>query len=58
MKHREIHFELERTRLPTHIRVDGVVTGAAHWAYAGLPAIVDDFGSILLINPSNGEVQR
>jgi hypothetical protein len=43
-----------RPPLPTSIRVGGVPTGYAHWVWCGLPALMDDRGMLVLIDPSDG----
>jgi hypothetical protein len=46
-----------RPPLPTSIRVGGIQTGYAHWVWCGLPALMDDRGMLLLIDPTTGESQ-
>jgi hypothetical protein len=50
------YFSFYRSPFPTHIRVGGVVTGAGHWVFAGLCAIMNDYGTLCLIDSRNGGI--
>jgi pimeloyl-ACP methyl ester carboxylesterase len=43
-----------RPPLPTMVLVGGIPSGSAHWVWCGLPAVMDDYGFLVLIDPSNG----
>jgi len=48
---------VQRPPLPTSIRIGGTPSGHACWVWCGLPALIDDYGTLLLINPATGETQ-